>query len=29
MDEYNNPETAALIVTANAMLNLDELITKN
>lgn len=29
MDEHNNPETAALIVTANAMLNLDELITKN
>lgn len=29
MDERNNPETAALVVTANAMLNLDELITKN
>jgi hypothetical protein len=29
MDEHNNPETAALVVTANAMLNLDELITKN
>jgi mono/diheme cytochrome c family protein len=29
MDEHNNPETAALIVVANAMLNLDELITKN
>ncbi|WP_276480350.1 DUF1553 domain-containing protein [Paraflavitalea pollutisoli] len=29
MDEHNNPETAALVVTANALLNLDELITKN
>jgi hypothetical protein len=29
MDEHNNPETAALIVVANAMLNLDEFITKN
>jgi hypothetical protein len=29
MDEHNNPETAALVVVANAMLNLDELITKN
>lgn len=29
MNEHNNPETAALVVTANAMLNLDELITKN
>lgn len=29
MDEHNTPETAALIVVANAMLNLDELITKN
>lgn len=29
MDEHNKPSTAALIVTANAMLNLDELITKN
>ena len=29
MDEHNNPETAALIVVANAMLNLDELVTKN
>lgn len=29
MDEHNNPETAALVVVANAMLNLDEIITKN
>ena len=29
MNEHNNPETAALVVVANAMLNLDELITKN
>jgi hypothetical protein len=29
MDHHNNPETAALVVVANAMLNLDELITKN
>lgn len=29
MDEHNNPQTAALVVVANAMLNLDELITKN
>jgi hypothetical protein len=29
MDEHNNPETASLIVVANAMLNMDELITKN
>jgi hypothetical protein len=29
MDEHNNPETAALVVVANAMLNMDELITKN
>ncbi|MBO9565571.1 MAG: DUF1553 domain-containing protein [Niastella sp.] len=29
MNEHNNPETAALVVTANALLNLDELITKN
>jgi hypothetical protein len=29
MDEHNNPETAALVVVANAMLNLDELVTKN
>ena len=28
-NEHNNPETAALVVVANAMLNLDELITKN
>jgi len=27
--QHNNPETAALVVVANAMLNLDELITKN
>jgi Protein of unknown function (DUF1553)/Protein of unknown function (DUF1549)/Planctomycete cytochrome C len=29
MDDHNNPETAALVVVANAMLNLDEWITKN
>jgi hypothetical protein len=29
MNEHNNPETAALVVVANAMLNLDEWITKN
>jgi hypothetical protein len=29
MDQHNNPETAALVVVANAMLNLDEFITKN
>lgn len=29
MNEHNNPETAALVVVANAMLNLDELMTKN
>jgi hypothetical protein len=29
MNEHDNPETAALVVVANAMLNLDELITKN
>jgi Protein of unknown function (DUF1553)/Protein of unknown function (DUF1549)/Planctomycete cytochrome C/Carbohydrate binding module (family 6) len=29
MDKHNNPETAALVVVANTMLNLDELITKN
>jgi len=29
MDQHNNPETAALVVVTNAMLNLDELITKN
>jgi Protein of unknown function (DUF1553)./Protein of unknown function (DUF1549)./Planctomycete cytochrome C. len=28
-DKDNSPETAALVVVANAMLNLDELITKN
>ncbi|MEO6455347.1 MAG: DUF1553 domain-containing protein, partial [Ginsengibacter sp.] len=28
-NEHNNPETAALVVVANAILNLDELITKN
>ncbi|HMG66122.1 MAG TPA: DUF1553 domain-containing protein, partial [Chitinophagaceae bacterium] len=28
-DNHNNPETAALVVVANTMLNLDELITKN
>lgn len=26
---HNNPETAALVVVANAMLNLDEMVTKN
>jgi hypothetical protein len=29
MDHHNNPETASLVVVANAILNLDELITKN
>jgi hypothetical protein len=29
MNAHNNPETAALVVVANAMLNLDEVITKN
>jgi hypothetical protein len=29
VNEHNNPETAALVVVANAMLNLDEVITKN
>ncbi len=29
MNKDNNPETAALIVVANAMLNLDEVVTKN
>jgi len=29
MDQHNKPETAALVVVANAMLNLDEWITKN
>ena len=28
-DEHNTPETAALVIVANAILNLDELITKN
>ncbi len=28
-DEHNNPETAAMVVVANAILNLDEVITKN
>jgi hypothetical protein len=28
-DENNNPETAALVVVANAMLNLDEVVMKN
>jgi hypothetical protein len=28
-DEHNNPETAALVVVANAILNLDEFVTKN
>jgi hypothetical protein len=27
--EHNTPEKAALIVVANAMLNLDEFVTKN
>jgi hypothetical protein len=27
--EHTNPETAALVVVANAILNLDEVITKN
>ena len=29
MNEHNTPETAALVVVANAMLNLDEVITKS
>jgi len=29
MNEHNNPETAALVVVANAMMNLDEMVTKN
>jgi hypothetical protein len=29
MNEHNNVETAALVVVANAMMNMDELITKN
>ncbi|MDQ3278379.1 MAG: DUF1553 domain-containing protein, partial [Bacteroidota bacterium] len=28
-DGHNNPETAALVVVANALLNLDEVVTKN
>jgi len=28
-NDYDNPETAALVIVANAILNLDELITKN
>jgi uncharacterized protein YejL (UPF0352 family) len=28
-DKHNNPETAALVVVANAMLNLDEWLNKN
>jgi hypothetical protein len=28
-NEHDNPETAALVIVANAMLNLDEVITKN
>jgi phosphorylcholine metabolism protein LicD len=28
-DEHNNPETAAMIVVANAILNLDEIITRS
>ena len=28
-NEYNNPETAALVVVMNALLNLDEVITKS
>jgi hypothetical protein len=28
-DQHNNPETAAIVVVANAILNLDEVITKN
>jgi hypothetical protein len=29
MDEHNTPQTAAMVVVANALLNLDEVITKN
>jgi hypothetical protein len=29
MDQHNSPETAALVVVANAMLNLDEWVNKN
>ena len=28
-DQHNNPQTAALVVVANALLNLDEVVTKN
>ena len=28
-DEHNNPETAAMVVVANAILNLDEVITRS
>ena len=28
-DQHNNAETAAMVVVANAILNLDEVITKN
>jgi hypothetical protein len=28
-DEHNNAETAAMVVVTNAILNLDEVITKN
>jgi hypothetical protein len=28
-DEHNNPETAAMVVVANAILNLDEIITRS
>ena len=28
-DPHNNPETAALVIVANALLNLDEVVTKN
>jgi hypothetical protein len=28
-NQHNNPETAALVVVANALLNLDEAITRN
>jgi hypothetical protein len=29
MDKHNNPETAALVIVTNAILNLDEIITRN
>ena len=28
MDEHNNPETAAMVMVTNALLNLDEVVTK-